>query len=155
MTYSIILVQVYNTVITHLYELQSDHLAKSTTRLTPHRVITILLTKFPTRCFPFLWLFFISGNLYLLVSSSFLTHPFNPPPIWQPSICSLFVYVYLFCLDSTYKWDHIIFVFLWLILFSLIPPRSQVANTRPAGRIRPSTLFLPGGSASSMPLVKQ
>ena len=27
-----------------------------------------------------------------------------------------------------------------------LPSKSQVANTRPAGRIRPSTLFLPRGS---------
>ena len=42
-----------------------------------------------------------------------------------------FPYVQMFCiLKSSYKWSHMMFVFLWLILFSLIPSSSihVVAN---------------------------
>ena len=39
-------IQVYNIVIRHLYTLRSDHLNKSSTRLAPDIVITILLTIF-------------------------------------------------------------------------------------------------------------
>ena len=50
-----------------------------------------------------------------------LFHPApDPPPIWQPSKCSLYLWVCfcfdcLFCfLDFTYKGTNMVFVFLWL-----------------------------------------
>ena len=50
-----------------------------------------------------------------------LSCPFlKPPPFWQRPFCFLylcfcFVYFLLLFLDSVYKWNHTIFVFLWLI----------------------------------------
>ena len=52
--------------------------------------------------------------------------------LWQPPLCSLYLWIYfcfvifvhLLCfLDSTDKWNHIVFIFFWLTLFS-IPYRS-------------------------------
>ena len=49
--------QVYNIVMRHLYDSQSDHPNKSSARLTPYIVITILLAIFLTLYFTFLSLF--------------------------------------------------------------------------------------------------
>ena len=63
----------------------------------------------------------------LIPNSCSCTHSFTPPPPWQPQLCSLSLWV-SFCfrddfyciLDSTYKWYHIGFVFLWLTSLSVI-----------------------------------
>ena len=61
-------------------------------------------------------------ELYLLTPTS---HTIPPP--WQPKVCSLMsMSLFLFCryihlcliLDSTYKWYHIVFVFLFLTYFT-------------------------------------
>ena len=51
----------------------------------------------------------------------------HPPDsnLWQPPICSLYLWVQflvLFCffLYPTYKWNHTVFVFLWLISLSIL-----------------------------------
>ena len=72
-----------------LQNLLSDHPDKSNTHLTPHTVITILLTVFPM-------LYFttcdcsVTTLFYFLIPSPFW--PISPTltPIWQPSKCSLF-----------------------------------------------------------------
>ena len=50
----------------------------------------------------------------------------------QPPVCSLNLWLLVFILASKYKWDHIIFVFVWLISLSMMPSRSVhvVTNTR-------------------------
>ena len=62
----------------------------------------------------------------------FLSSP-RPLPLWQPHVCSPYLwlsfhfalFVHLFCfLDSTYKWNITVFVFVWLISPSKIPSRS-------------------------------
>ena len=54
------------------------------------------------------------------------------PPLWQPPVCSLNLYIY-FCfvmlghfyfLYSMHKWNNIVLVFLWLILLGIIPSKS-------------------------------
>ena len=73
-------------------------------------------------------IYLIAGSLYLLTS---FTH-FCLPSLWQPPICSLYLWVcclfvcFLFFVFSvsTYKWDHIVFVFLWFTSLSIIPSRS-------------------------------
>ena len=78
------------------------------------------------------WLIYsITESLYLSCTSSIA--PNSPLPalpkttsllcLYKP-ICILFVH--LFCvLDSTFKWDHVIFVFFWLILLSIMPLTSN------------------------------
>ena len=48
-------------------------------------------------------------------------------PLWEPPIYSPYLWV---CLSSTYEWNHMTFVFLWLISLSIAPSRSiyGVAN---------------------------
>ena len=60
------------------------------------------------------------------------THSPTPSPLWQPPVCSLYlwicfcfiIFVHLACFsDFTYKWNHMIFVFLWVISLGIIPSR--------------------------------
>ena len=69
--------------------------------LSPHKVITILLTIFPVLRITSPWLYFITGSLYLLIpfTDSAWTQPANPFPLWQPPVCFL------------YLWDCFCFVF--------------------------------------------
>ena len=82
--------------------------------------------------FLILWLiYFVTENLYLNLhlfpsSAHFLS-------FWLPPICTLNLWL-CFCLvmfvdllcfsNSTYKWNHIVFVFLWLISLSTISSKS-------------------------------
>ena len=82
--------------------------------------------------FLILWLiYFVTKNLYLnlhlfLSSAHFLS-------LWLPPICTLNLWL-CFCLvmfvdllcfsNSTYKLNHMVFVFLWLISISIIPSKS-------------------------------
>ena len=76
----------------------------------------------------------VTGSLYLLIS---LTSSFPPPFSSHPTAIYLFVLciynsVFLFCnicsfvlfLDSTYTWNHIIFVLLWFISLSVKSSRT-------------------------------
>ena len=58
--------------------------------------------------------------LYLFCSSP-------TPYLWQPPMCSLYLCAwfgfFVLFLDSTYKWDHMVFVFIWLISLSIMPSR--------------------------------
>ena len=69
-------------------------------------------------------LYIISPSLmYFIVGIFWLLHPFctpSPPPacsqVWQPPISHhssriLILWDFFFLLDSTYKWDHMVFVF--------------------------------------------
>ena len=101
------------------------------------------------------WFISYISHPVLIPKSAFLNayHPFNPfsPPLQQPSVLfsvfrsllwftSLSVFILFFlsfpCVhplnfsNSTYEWNHIISVFLWLISHSIIPSSSVhvVAN---------------------------
>ena len=69
--------------------------------------------------------YFIAERLFS-VPLSLLPHP-NPPPPWQPPIYSLInyfeFYFFFFLIHSTYKWNHLVCFFLWLISLSIIPSR--------------------------------
>ena len=68
--------------------------------------------------------YFVIGSLYLL--SAFSHFPSWPQYLWwftlfhQSVLC---IYVSCCCLDSIYKWDHKIFVFLHLISLSIMHSR--------------------------------
>ena len=108
------------------YNLQSGPPNNFSTRLAPYVVIAILLTIFPMRFFTSSWLFCNSQSV-LLHPFTFLTLSSNSPPLRQPSVCSLHLWVCsclvsLFCsLDYTYKLNYMAFIFLWLISLSIIP----------------------------------
>ena len=59
-------------------------------------------------------IYFITRHLYLWPPS--LTSPTFILWFWQPPICSMSCF---FFFESTYKWDHIVLIFLWLISFSI------------------------------------
>ena len=64
------------------------------------------------------WLiYFITGSLYLLTP---FTHFTTPYPLTTTSMFSAFEFGVLFCfvLDFTYKWDHMVFVFLCLTFYT-------------------------------------
>lgn len=58
-------------------------------------------------------------NLTLGVCTFWSPHPVPSVFIWQPPICFLFLWIWLF-LDSTYKWEHTVFIFLCLIPLSTV-----------------------------------
>ena len=60
------------------------------------------------------------------------THSAHPPPLATTNMLSTFCLSFFVFLHSTYKWDHTIFVFLWLISFSIMPSRSThlVTNSK-------------------------
>ena len=106
-------------VVRHLGNLRSGH-SRSSTHLTPYVVITILLTAFLRLYFISPWLF-ITGNMYFLLPSLFYPFP-KPPPIWQPSKCSLYLLVcfllfFLFCL-FVFKVPYISEI-IWHLSFSV------------------------------------
>ena len=69
----------------------------------------------------------ITGSLYPLTSISLAPNPCpRQPPFYFVSVSSAF-------LDSTYRWDHTICVFVWLISLSTVP--SSFIHTVPNGKI--------------------
>ena len=72
----------------------------------------------------------ITGSLYLFTFFTHFTHPITLP-LWQPPISFLYLWT-CFCLfsfsDSTYKWVHAVFVFLWLISLSLMSSKYMHVN---------------------------
>ena len=79
--------------------------------------------------------YFVTTNLYFLIPLPFTPSPPIHPPLRQPSVCSLYLWVsfYFICLyyslDYTYEWNRMVSVFLWLISLSIIPSRSIHAVT--------------------------
>ena len=71
---------------------------------------------------------------YLLQNWKFLSRCLSPilptpsPTLWQPSIFPLYLWVlfslFICFVDSTYKWNYMVFVFLWVISLSIILSRS-------------------------------
>ena len=103
---------------------KNNHHDKFSYHLSSYKVITILLT--------------ISYTLYpLFYNWKFMLNPLHvvvnllTPLLWQPQVCSLrarvcfLMFVHLFCcLDSSYNWNHAVFVFfVWFISLSVIPSR--------------------------------
>ena len=96
-----------NIVIQYFYTFQNDHYAKFSYLTLPYKGITLLFTTFP----------FVIESFYLLIFLTYSSHP----PLWWPPVCSLCL---CFCfaipvhwfgfLDSTYKWNRVLFVFLCL-----------------------------------------
>ena len=87
--------QVYKIVVTQLYILYYTY-HKCTYHVSPHNTITIPLAKFPMLYHLFPWLIHsITGGLQLLLTFPHIAHP-SPPPLWQPSTCSLYLWV-CFC----------------------------------------------------------
>ena len=74
-----------------------------------------------------LWLiYFITGSLYLLIPFTYfaklsLLLPGNHLFVLCINESISVLFAHLFCLDSTYKWNYTIFVFIWLISLSIIP----------------------------------
>lgn len=100
--------------------------SKSSTHLTPFSYYNIFNY---IRYSPSLLVFFITHNLYILISAPFLLSVSTTLQIGnhQNMFCIYdFISGWLFCiLDSRLKWNHIYLSFsVWLILLSIIPSRS-------------------------------
>ena len=99
----------------------------SLTTICPHRIIIILMTIFFMLYIMPRWLIsFKTGDLYLIIPFSYF------PPMTPLSTTFLFsisknvlynFFLFVLFLDSTYKCDHMVLVFLWLILLSIIHSR--------------------------------
>ena len=71
-------------------------------------------------------IYFITGSLYLLTPFTHFAHPLPPPlPLATTHLfCVSVSLVWVLVVNSTYKRDHTVFVFLWLISLSIMPSRS-------------------------------
>ena len=58
--------------------------------------------------------------MYILTPFILLSHPATPIATFGNHQSVLCIYQPVCILDSTYKWDHMVFVFLWLISLSII-----------------------------------
>ena len=96
---------------------------KCSTHLTPYIVFTVLLIIFLMLEFTSPWLF-CNCQFVLLNPFTFFIHT---PPIWPPSKCCLYLWVYfcsacsfilVFFLDFTYIWNYMAFVFVCLTYFT-------------------------------------
>ena len=95
----------------------------SSPHLAPYIMIAILLTIFPVLHLTSPWLYCNCQFVFLNL--------FHPAPNAHPQSCLSSVsiesvsvlFVHLFCLDSTYKWNHMVFVFLCLTSLSIIHSR--------------------------------
>ena len=80
---------------------------------------TVLLTRVAMLYITSLWIF------YFVTRSSYLfdhLHLFLlTPHLWQPLVCSLYLWAWFCLLDSPFKSDHGVFVFLQLISLSTVP----------------------------------
>ena len=66
----------------------------SSNHLSPYKVITVLLIVFFVLFITSLWfIYFITGGFYLLILFTYFTHP-QLPPLQQPLICSLYLWMY-------------------------------------------------------------
>ena len=130
----------YNIVIWYFHILQNAHHDKFSYHLSPYKGITLLLTIFPMLYISSPWLiYFVTESVYLLISLTYVAHSPTSSPLATSCLFSvsmilfLFCYLYLFCfLDFTYKWNHLVFVFLWLTSLSITPSRfiHPVANRK-------------------------
>ena len=120
--------------VRHLLPLWNGHHTECRDHLSPYTVVTVLWTIFHMWCVTLLWLFHyvtsISGCLYHSIPFTYVAQPPAPLPLATTRLFCVsrsllsFCFV-LFCfLDSIYKWNHVVFVFFWLSLFSIILPRS-------------------------------
>ena len=88
---------------------------------------TVLLTTVTMLYITCSWfIYFITGILYLLIPFTHFTYPANLLlPLATPSLFSIskIGFVFFCFFHSTYKWNHIVFVFLWVISLSIIPSK--------------------------------
>ena len=125
----------YDILIQYFCVLKNDHHRKSGYHLSRYRIITILLAVFSMLNFTFLWYLFYSWKFVHLNSLHLFCLLSSPPiPLAITNLfsvsTSLFLFFVCFVSDSTYKWNYMVYAFLWLISLKVIPSRSihVVAN---------------------------
>ena len=121
--------QVYYIMIWYLHTLWSVHHDKSSSHLSPCKVITVILTTFLMLCIITVYLcdvYYITGCVDLLISfSCFLSPTQSPLPLGNDPFFSVFVLFYSFFLIphiSEMMW-YLSFC-VWLISLSIILSRS-------------------------------
>ena len=110
-------------MIWHLNTLWNDH-HKSSNHLSHTKLLQYnWLYSLGCKLHPY-DIYFITGSFCTSQSPSRLCTFPHSPPLWQPPVWSPYLWVCFICsfvfLDSIYKWNFTVFVFLWLILLSLI-----------------------------------
>lgn len=76
-----------------LYSLQNVHHDRSSNHLLTYQGMTVLVTAFPMLHITFSWLTYCMARVCTYISSLI---SFNPPspPLWQPALCSLYLWIY-------------------------------------------------------------
>ena len=114
----------YSSLAIQWYTLHSIPVDKSFNYLAPYIVITILFSIFTMLYFTSPWLLYNCQSVLLSPFSSF-NHPPKHPLLLQHPVCLVCLWVSFSIACSLmlffrlhYKWNHMLFVFLWLT-FSL------------------------------------
>ena len=105
--------QVYNSTKCHLHTATCAHRPKQSLFPAPLPSHLPTSTYTPTP-FPTGYLCDICIYIYFLLPSLSFTQP-PPSLLWQLSIRSMYLYLYFYfvcSIDSTYKWEHMVFVLL-------------------------------------------
>ena len=105
-----------------LHNLLSDHPNKSHTYLTPHIVIRVLLTLFTKLYFTSPWVF--CNTKFILLNPLAFSFILPTPPIWQPSKCTLHLWV-CFCSDCLFCFIDMLLIDIYFYfmdyIFNLFP----------------------------------
>ena len=100
---------------------------KCSYHLSPYNAIIKPLTIFPILYLLILWLIYsITESPYLSLPLPILHIPWPLSPLAITSLFSVSMLFFLLCLfcyiDSKYKWNHMVFIFVWLISLNNILP---------------------------------
>lgn len=111
----------YNIMIQHLYTLGSDHYHKPSHHQPPYEVDTQYeLYSLSCTLYPCVLSYFVSGRLHLFILFPYFAHLPPPSSLAVIRLFSVSISQFLFCFvfHFTQKWNHMIFVFLYLIYFT-------------------------------------
>ena len=123
----------YDIAILHVYTLQCDHQGMSSNHLSQNTVVIIDYIPCVVHYIPVTHLFY-NWRLVSLIPIHLFTRSSPLCPLAIISLFSVFMSLFLFCfvclsyffcLDPTYKWNYTVFVFVWVILFSITPSNSS------------------------------
>ena len=123
---NIMLVLVYNIVIRHFYNLCGDH--PVSVAPTWHHTSYYTITMFPLLYFTSPWLF-CNYQFVLLIPFTFSIQPPTSSHSATVTLFSISMRLFLFCflyfLDSTCKWNHMVLSFsMWFVSPIIRPSRS-------------------------------
>ena len=115
----------------YFYTFQNDHYCNSGCHLSLYKDVTQVLTVFSTVYISYPRLvYFVIGNLSLLISLTYFSPPLAPSPLAATYLFSLSVTLLMFCYVCSFVLFSRFHIWvkdsLWLISHSIIPPVTSI-----------------------------